>query len=160
MRDIYEILKSTKKASMTMPMLSMEKKNEVLLAMAQRLVSGADEILRANALDVAANAERLGEVMTDRLRLDEKRIKGMADGIKEVALLPDPVGKVLEEFVRPNGMTVSKVSVPLGVVGIIYESRPNVTSSSSAAMPATPSTPATTPIPPLTSTRMPRSLTP
>ena len=90
------------------------------------------EILQANAEDVEAARATLGDVMIDRLRLDEKRIAGMAQGIREVAALPDPIGELLEETTLPNGLLVRKIRVPLGVVGIIYESRPNVTSDAGA----------------------------
>ena len=92
----------------------------------------AESILLANAQDVEKAREKLGEVMLDRLRLDEKRIAGMAKGIRDVAALPDPVGAELEKTVLPNGLQVKKVRVPLGVIGIIYESRPNVTSDAGA----------------------------
>ena len=96
--------------------------------MADALEAHAAEILSANAVDVENARGILSEVMIDRLRLDEKRIKGMADGIREVVALPDPVGEMLEQTTLPNGLVVTKTRVPLGVVGIIYESRPNVTS--------------------------------
>ena len=97
--------------------------------MADQLHATADIILRANSKDVEkATAEQFSLPMIDRLRLDEKRIQGMADGIREVAALEDPAGKVIAEWTRPNGLHISKVRVPIGVIGIIYESRPNVTS--------------------------------
>ncbi len=107
-------------------------KNAALSAMADALIERSDEILKANAADVEAAAGKISEVMTDRLRLDKKRIEGMADGIRQVASLPDPVGVVLDTVTRPSGIVVRKVSVPLGVVAIIYESRPNVTSDAAA----------------------------
>ena len=113
-------------------MLGAAEKNEALLAMADRLVADADAILAANALDVEAAEGSISEVMIDRLRLDKKRIEGMSDGIRQVAALPDPVGRELDKVIRPSGIVVTKLSVPLGVVAIIYESRPNVTSDAAA----------------------------
>ena len=100
--------------------------------MAEALIADADEILSANAKDIENAKDKIGEVMIDRLRLDKDRIKGMADGILQVAKLPDPVGKVLSDTIRENGLKIRKVSVPIGVVAIIYESRPNVTSDAAA----------------------------
>ena len=112
--------------------LTTEKKNAVLLAMADALEKDADKILAANAVDLENAKGVLPEVMLDRLKLDKKRITGMANGIREVAALPDPVGATLEKNVLPNGLVVTKTRVPLGVIGIIYESRPNVTSDAGA----------------------------
>ena len=106
-----------------------EQKNRALLSMADEIVAATDEILAANARDVEkAKADGLSGAMIDRLTLNAKRLAGMADGVREVAALPDPVGEVIREWTRPNGLQISKVRVPIGVVGIIYESRPNVTS--------------------------------
>ncbi len=132
MKDTLSIIKSAKLASRGLAILSPEEKNKALLAMAQGLEDNAQKILAANALDVENAKSTLSEVMLDRLRLDEKRIAGMAKGIREVVDLPDPVGGVLEEKVLPNGLKVTKKRVPLGVIGIIYESRPNVTSDAGA----------------------------
>lgn len=132
MNDIYEILKKTKKASRSLVTLSSEKKNEVLLAMADKLEQGASEILSANAIDVENAKSKYSSVMIDRLALSESRIKGMADGIRQVVALSDPVGEVIENYSHANGMSITRVSVPLGVVAIIYESRPNVTSDAGA----------------------------
>ena len=108
---------------------SAEQKNRGLLAMADELVAAAPAILEANAKDVArAAADGLSKAMIDRLTLDPKRLEAMAGGIRQVVALPDPVGEVIREWTRPNGLRISKVRVPIGVVGIIYESRPNVTS--------------------------------
>src|SRR5204863_1559652 len=91
--------------------------------------ASANTILQANGKDVEkATADHLSLPMIDRLRLDESRIQAMADGIRQVAALEDPVGKIIAEWTRPNGLHISKVRVPIGVIGIIYESRPNVTS--------------------------------
>ncbi len=127
-----EILKQAKAATSTLAMLSTEQKNRALLAMADALEAAKDEILAANAEDVEAVAGSVNEVMIDRLRLSSERIAGMAQGIREVVNLPDPVGSVTEDFMRPNGIRVQKVRVPMGVVAIIYESRPNVTSDAAA----------------------------
>jgi glutamate-5-semialdehyde dehydrogenase len=106
-----------------------EQKNRGLLAMADRLVSMQDEILSANAQDVEkAKTDGLSPAMIDRLTLDPKRLTAMTEGIRQVAALPDPVGELIRDWTRPNGLRIQKVRVPIGVVGIIYESRPNVTS--------------------------------
>jgi len=116
-------------ASRALARMSSERKNAALIAMADRLCATADTILEANRNDVEkATADQISLPMIDRLRLDEKRIRAMADGIRQVAALEDPVGKVIAEWTRPNGLHISKVRVPIGVIGIIYESRPNVTS--------------------------------
>ena len=106
--------------------------DRALLAMADALEAGADGILVANAQDTEAAKGTVSSVMLDRLLLTKDRIAGMADGIRKVAALPSPVGRVLERTVRPNGLEIEKVSVPLGVLAIIYESRPNVTSDAAA----------------------------
>lgn len=126
-----EILRKAKAVSLSAP-LSTEVKNNALKAMAMALVENTEDILAANLLDVEAARGSVSEVMIDRLKLDVSRINAMAKGIIEVAELPDPVGKVLETTVHKNGMTIEKTSVPFGVVAIIYESRPNVTSDAAA----------------------------
>src|SRR6266566_3681151 len=116
-------------AARALARMSTERKNAALLAMADQLCDSAGKILQANGKDVEkATADQLSLPMIDRLRLDERRIQAMADGIRQVAALDDPVGKVIAEWTRPNGLHISKVRVPIGVIGIIYESRPNVTS--------------------------------
>ncbi len=132
MKDTLEMIRAAKAASAELRTLSTRRKNAALLAMADALEENATEILSANALDVEQAKNSLSSVMLDRLRLDEKRIAAMAQGIREVAALPDPVGKIIEETTLPNGLQVSKTRVPLGVIGIIYESRPNVTSDAAA----------------------------
>jgi len=108
-------------------------KNAALLGAAGAVRDRAAAILAANAADMAAARERgLGEAMLDRLRLDADRIESMAAGLEQVATLPDPVGRLLAEWTRPNGLVIQRVSVPLGVIGIIYESRPNVTADAGA----------------------------
>ena len=127
MKLTHDILASTK-ASLPALSASKERKNEALLAIADCLVAEQDVILDANRSDVEASKEKYGDVMIDRLTLTPERIEGMAQGVREVAALPDPEGKVLRRVERPNGIVIEKTSVPLGVVAIIYESRPNVTS--------------------------------
>ena len=126
--ELIDICKRAKAAKYEIQKLSTKVKDKALLAVADRLVSETEYILKANAEDYA-NGEKNGmhQGMLDRLKLDEKRIIGMAEGIRQVIEIPDPVGEITDEFVRPNGLKISKVRVPFGVVGIIYESRPNVT---------------------------------
>ena len=123
-----EMLAAAKQASYKAPALNSGIKNAAIYKMAQCLRERKDEILAVNEKDVKAAEGRLSPSMIDRLRLDEKRIKSMTDGMEAVAFLPDPVGVVLSENTRPNGLKITKKTVPLGVVAIIYESRPNVTS--------------------------------
>ncbi len=108
-------------------------KNAALQAAAKSLRARAPEILAANAKDMAAaEAAGLGAAMLDRLRLDASRIEAMASGVEQIAALPDPIGAVAAEWTRPNGLRIQRVRVPLGVIGIIYESRPNVTCDAGA----------------------------
>ncbi len=132
MKDTLEIIKAAKKAATSLGTLGAEQKRKALCAMAKGLEAETPALLAANARDLEAAKGALPDVMLDRLRLDEKRIAAMAQGIREVAALPDPVGALLEERLLPNGLQVTKKRVPLGVVGIIYESRPNVTSDAGA----------------------------
>ena len=127
-----ELLRRAKAAKGAMALAGTEVKNRALAAMAEGLVARASAILEANALDLAAARGTVSGVMLDRLALDQGRIKGMADGVREVADLPDPVGRVLRREERPNGLVIEKTAVPMGVVAIIYESRPNVTSDAAA----------------------------
>ena len=127
-----EILLRAKAATATLSTLTTDKKNAALLAMADALVADTAAILAANAEDMEAAKATISAVMLDRLALTEARIAAMAEGIRQVAQLPDPVGHRLSETVREDGLTIRKVSVPIGVVGIIYESRPNVTSDAAA----------------------------
>lgn len=127
-----DILEGAKKAKACLAGLTTEQKNAALAAMADSLVEYTEEILAANALDMEAAKGTISPVMQDRLLLNAARIEGMADGIRQVISLPDPVGRVLREEVRPNGLTIRKTAVPVGVVAIIYESRPNVTSDAAA----------------------------
>ena len=132
MATTLDILKRAKKASASLALLSSDIKNKALASMADALESAASEILAANALDVEASRGTLSEVMIDRLILTEARIKGMAKGIRDVIALPDPIGRIISKDTLPNGLEIEKVGVPLGVIGIIYESRPNVTSDAAA----------------------------
>src|SRR5438046_5722990 len=121
--------KRARAAASALARMSAERKNAALLDMADQLCASAGAILQANGKDVAkATADQLSLAMIDRVRLDEKRIQAMANGIRQVAALDDPVGNVIAEWIRPNGLDISKVRIPIGVIGIIYESRPNVTS--------------------------------
>ena len=129
---VAEILAEAKKASRALAGLSAEKKNEALLRIAEAIEADTAEILSENALDMEAAKGQIGDVMLDRLFLNEKRILDMAAGVRALIALPDPVGRVLRETVSPDGLQVRRVSVPLGVVAIIYESRPNVTSDAAA----------------------------
>ena len=127
-----DILKKTKAAWKTICNASNETKNALLLAMADSLLADTDAILAANDDDMGEAWGHISDVMMDRLYLDEKRLAGMAEGIRAIAALPDHTGRILSEVRRPNGMTIYKKQVPLGLVSIIYESRPNVTSDAAA----------------------------
>ena len=127
-----EILKGARAAKDALLSLSQEEKNKVLTDMADSLIEHTDAILSANEKDVEKSRGVISEVMIDRLSLTSERIKAMAEGILQVAKLPDPVGRILDEHTHENGMIIRKVSIPMGVVAIIYESRPNVTSDAAA----------------------------
>ena len=126
--EMTALAKRARSASRRLASLSTADKNKCLLAMADAIEANATTIQQENARDMAAGAEMgLAKPMLDRLLLDEARITGMAGGLREVAALPDPVGRVIEERSRPNGLKLTKVASPIGVIVIIYESRPNVT---------------------------------
>lgn len=127
-----EILIAAKEAKASMMFCDTEQKNKALAAMAEELLKGTEEILNENDKDLKAADGKISEVMKDRLALNENRIQAMAQGILEVAQLPDPVGKVLKRVERPGGLVIEKTAVAMGVVAIIYESRPNVTSDAAA----------------------------
>lgn len=127
-----EILRSVKDASRALAGTCAADRTRALLEMADALEAHKESILAANGRDMAAAKGTVSEVMLDRLRLDGGRIGAMAAGIRAVAALPDPVGRELRRFVRPDGLEIRKVTVPMGVIGIIYESRPNVTSDAAA----------------------------
>ena len=127
-----ELLKTVKAAAPALAEATTAQKNQALLAMAAALEANCDEILEANRRDVAAAQGHIAPVMIDRLALSRQRVLDMAEGVRQVAALPDPVGRVRRQVVRPNGMTIDQVGVAMGVVAIIYESRPNVTSDAAA----------------------------
>ncbi len=132
MKKTNEILIQAKKAVFDLRGISSKIKNEALLTMADALEKNSAQILKANEIDVENAKNALSDVMIDRLMLNGARITAMANGIRKVASLKDPVGAVLENSVLDNGLKLSKISVPIGVLGIIYESRPNVTSDAGA----------------------------
>lgn len=126
---IHEIGAKARNAARQLAVTPAEVKNAALMSMADCLISDSGSILAANALDLEAGRQNgLPDAMLDRLRLDAKRLESMASGIRTAAALPDPVGRTLREWTKENGLLLRKVSVPIGVIGIIYESRPNVTS--------------------------------
>lgn len=128
----HEILTAAKAARTALTLADTAKKNEALEKMAEALLAASEDILKANAGDLEAAQGHISEVMMDRLRLNEERIQGMAQGIREVVVLPDPVGRVLDVTDAKNGLRIEKRAVPMGVIAIIYESRPNVTSDAAA----------------------------
>ncbi len=127
-----ELLRRAQSAKRAMALADTQTKDRALLAMADALEADAPDILAANTLDLEAAKGTVSAVMLDRLALDGQRVSAMADGVREVAALPDPVGRVLRREERPNGLIIEKTAVPMGVVAIIYESRPNVTSDAAA----------------------------
>ena len=127
-----DILKKTRAARGSLAALDETAKNRILLAMAEALMAAEEDILAENDADMTAARGHINDVMLDRLRLDHDRLAGMAEGVRAIAALPDHTGRVLAEVRRPNGLVVRKVQVPLGLVSIIYESRPNVTSDAAA----------------------------
>lgn len=130
---LEEIGRRARRAARVMAAVGGDARNRALQVMARRLVDDAEALKAANALDLeVAEANGLTPAMVDRLRLTDKAIAAMADGVREVAALPDPVGEITELKPRPNGMLVGRMRVPLGVIGIIYESRPNVTADAAA----------------------------
>ena len=131
MKTTQQILQAAKAVSLALP-LTTDAKNQALLAMADLLVAQQNVILEANAQDMDAARGHISEVMLDRLLLTSARIAAMAQGIRQVAALPDPVGKALATHTTPGGLLIEKTAVPMGVVAIIYESRPNVTSDAAA----------------------------
>ena len=126
---IEEICQRAKAASVQMAKLTAEQKNVALQQMASALETNTEKILSANRLDVeAARAKKVKETLLDRLSLDQKKIQNMAKELREVCTLADPIGTILSSWTRPNGLIISQIRVPIGVIGVIYESRPNVTS--------------------------------
>lgn len=127
-RDMMEIAKQAKQAAMEVARCSSIQKNEALLKIAEKLEQNAENIKKENAIDIdAGKSAGLSGAMIDRLTITDATITGMADGLREVAQLEDPVGAMGNSWLRPNGLQVAKMRIPLGVIGIIYESRPNVT---------------------------------
>ena len=129
---MINLLTAARAAKASVTALNTEQKNNALLKMADALQNNTQKILEANAVDIENSRGVINEVMIDRLMLNADRIKAMADGIRDVAKLPDPVGHTLKEHVREDGLKITRVSVPIGVIAIIYESRPNVTSDAAA----------------------------
>lgn len=128
MEQLITAAKSARKASRRLGILSTKVKNDIILNIAKGLIENCDEILAANAIDIE-NAERAGlkKSFIDRLRLTPERMEGIANALREVAVLPDPIGEIVGGTTRPNGLVITKKRVPLGVIGIIFEARPNVT---------------------------------
>ena len=127
-----DLMQTVKAAAPVLACAEAEQKNTALLAMAGALEAHCADILQANSEDMQAAQGKISDVMLDRLLLNEARVQAMAEGIRAVVLLPDPVGEVLARIERPNGLVIEKTAVPLGVIAIIYESRPNVTSDAAA----------------------------
>ncbi len=128
-QEIEEIGANARRAARSLATLGSDQRNAILRAMAGQLMASAGQLLEANEKDVsAATDRRLAAAAIDRLRLNQERITGMAEGIRQVADLDDPIGRAIAEWTRPNGLRITKVRTPIGVIGIIYESRPNVTS--------------------------------
>ncbi len=128
MSDLEELARRARKAASGLAKLTTERKNRALLEMAQALERGSERVIRENAKDLeTGRSQGISTALMDRLTLDERRVAEMADGLREVAALRDPVGEVVDGWRLPNGLLVEKVRVPIGVVGIIYEARPNVT---------------------------------
>ena len=128
----HEILIAAQSARQPLALAGTDTKNQALEAMAAALTAASDEILAANRKDLEAARGKVSDVMLDRLALTPSRLTDMAKGMREVAALPDPVGALLRQIVRPNGLVIEKRAVPMGVIAIIYESRPNVTSDAAA----------------------------
>jgi glutamate-5-semialdehyde dehydrogenase len=130
---ILDMGRRARAASRALVNLTSDQKNAILHAMADEIMARQDGILAANALDLGrAEQNGLSKAMIDRLTLDPKRLKAVADAVREVAALPDPVGELLTEWTRPNGLHIRKLRVPIGVIGIIFESRPNVTTDAAS----------------------------
>ena len=125
-QNILQIGKKAKEASRFVSQLSTKSKNEILCAAAQNLLKNKNSIIKANEQDIEENKDKLNSATLDRLILDEKRIESISNGLVEISKLEDPVGKIIEKWSRPNGLKIEKMSIPLGVIGVIYESRPNV----------------------------------
>jgi len=125
-KNILQIGRQAKEASRYVSQLSTQSKNEILCSAADNLLKNKESILKANELDIKENKDKLNSATLDRLILDEKRIESISSGLVEISSLEDPVGKIIDKWSRPNGLEIEKTSIPLGVIGVIYESRPNV----------------------------------
>lgn len=133
MKDLRETALAVKTASAELGLLSTEKRNTALMAVADALTAREADVLAANELDLAdGRTNGMSESLLDRLALTGARMESMAEGVRQLAALPDPVGEIVEEFTRPNGLRIRKIRVPLGVIGMIYEARPNVTVDAAA----------------------------
>lgn len=131
--EILNLCENAKNASHALAICSSDEKNEALERIADALIKNSEKIISENAVDLLNGRNNgLSDSLLDRLMLDEKRIKGIADGVRAVASLPDPVGRILDDQIRPNGLHIVKTSVPLGVIAVIFEARPNVTADSAA----------------------------
>ncbi len=130
--NTLELIKQTKNASKTLQQMTSVDRSRMLMMMADSLVAHSSYIISANKKDVEAASADIGSVMIDRLMLDNSRILAMADGMRKIAELPDGIGECVSENIRPNGLVIKKVRVPIGLVAIIYESRPNVTSDAAS----------------------------
>src|SRR3954454_14658564 len=132
-QSVADLCRAARDASRALAALDSDTKNAALHAIADALEARTPEILEANARDMEAGRENgLSSALLDRLGLDEARIAGIADGVRKIAALPDPVGEVIDGFRLPNGLDVRKVRVPLGVIAVVYEARPNVTIDAAA----------------------------
>lgn len=133
MDNLITMAESVRRASRKLALESSDKKNAALTAMADALIVRKDYILEANARDIErGRSNGMSEALLDRLALSEARVNGMAEGVRQLIALPDPIGEVMESFERPNGLVIEKVRVPFGVIGMIYEARPNVTVDSAS----------------------------
>ena len=132
MTSTQKILTNAAECKRALATVSADTVNCALGLIADKIVESTEKIIQANACDLEDARGKISDVMLDRLRLDEKRISAMASGVREIIALPSPIGKILSRTVRPNGLVIEKTSVPMGVIAIIYESRPNVTSDAAA----------------------------
>ncbi len=131
-KDIFDIGVKAKEASQKVSLLSSKIKNDILHSAAENLLKNKDLIIKENEKDVRENKEKLTPATLDRLILDEKRVDSICNGLIDIAELDDPIGKIIDSSIRPNGLKIDKVSIPLGVIGVIYESRPNVAADAAA----------------------------
>ncbi len=131
--SVKELALKVREASSRLALLTTKEKNDALMKIAEALEDNCEKILALNRKDVERErAGGMSEALLDRLSLNEKRISSMAEGVRQVAALPDPVGELIDETVRPNGLRIRRVRVPIGVIGMIYEARPNVSVDSAS----------------------------